>query len=262
MKIRLNSLLWIAGAIFLMYGCSGSSRSYDSGDYDDDSDEKVERLGGLFGHDSQADGDQERDAPELAAIPKFSDRACFGLYGPVKTVEQDGRLLVAFDQNGMMQKFDYYDRYVIYKRDATDLYSCDIRGADYFTPLRITLRNDEREDIDTEGNGDFVHYKWKFDDAGRLISKWSSIEFYTTIKTYKYHGDDRLPYNITASGGEGGGGSDSSETYTYIDIDRYGNWTKAKISGHYESSDDLDDPAATKIDESSAVVTRRITYYD
>ncbi len=246
----------------MIAGCSDRSRSYDTDDYDSDDSEDTELLaGGLFGKSDSTESDSDNQCVVEEKVA-YNDVACFGLYGPVKTVEQDGRLLAAFDRNGMLQKLDYYSRYLNYKRESSDLYTCDIRGADNFIPIRITIKNGERDDIDTQGNGDFACYKWMFDDAGRLISKRSSIEFYVTTVTYEYHGDDRLPYKITSSEGEGGGSGDSSETYNYISTDSYGNWTKAKVEGSSVWSDDLEDHSATKSKNYSSVVNRRITYYD
>lgn len=153
--------------------------------------------------DSKSSDENTSLADNGSDTPRFlsSDLAFFALYGPVKSVSEDGIVSLEFDQNGTLTS--------VYGSPASQRYSRDNQG-------RI---------VEMNGYENHVTYTWGDE---RPVGSEAQAEGMTSKETYTY--DER---GFVAQISHSDDGEESIETFTYSDFDKHGNWTK-RVSEGYE----------------------------
>ena len=152
--------------------------------------------------DSKTAGETSALADDSAETPVFlsSDLAFFGLYGPVKSVTEDGTTSWEFDQNGTLTS--------VYGTPASQRYNRDSQG-------RIV-----------EMNGYENHVKYEWDDE-RPVGSEAQAEGMTSKETYTY---DERGFVVEIKHSDDG--DESVESFSYPKVDKYGNWTERTSEGY------------------------------
>lgn len=182
-----------------------------------------------------------------ALTPKqMNGRACYGLYGPVKTVKYSSGYVAYFSNTG--QFLGWGSKYIKY----TSANSYTMHGSDVYK-VRYTATSR----IDQQPTGEKFKIVYKFDAKGRIIEMDSNVEFYNNTVKYYYKGNSKYPYRVVSDGEEGGESNDNDCQYEYLEFDSHGNWTKRKRKG-IKLEVFHDDP---EVQNASGIETRTITYY-
>ena len=202
--------------------------------------------------------------------PKYTGAQAYGLQGPVKMVKNEKeKQTIVFNKIGNIESFISANGY----RDCnnTFIYESPMRYKNGDTPYRIDINGYVMRMI-CELDEEIFEFEdeYEFDDKGRVIKHVWHDGMSPVTQEFVYQGDSRLPYKETESSFDEMGDWSTTITYEYIDIDKYGNWTKRKGTAHSVTNDyeevqneDGEYESRTNTSESTDTVeeTRTITYY-
>ena len=217
---------------------------------------------------------EEEEKQELIKTPeekpKYTGTMAYGLQGPVKMLRNETeKQTTVFNKIGNIESFISANGY----RDCnnTYMYESPMRYKNGDTPYRIDINGYVMRMI-CEPDEEIFEFEdeYEFDSQGRVIKHVWHDGMMGVIREFVYQGDNKLPYQEIESSGDEMGDWSTTITYEYIDIDKYGNWTKRKGTAHSVTNDyeevrneDGEYESKTNTSESTDTVeeVRTITYY-
>lgn len=179
-----------------------------------------------------------------------------GLYGKVKSMTDTNGMTITFNERGDIINKKWKDgSEAVYS--YTNPYQYTVDGQ---VSYKITFDGNKR--IMTEASELDPPEHWIFDNQGRLIEKEFMVWPALATETYAYNGSEKLPNTMKRGEYDENGTYDFTETYQYITIDTYGNWTKRKVNLTEKTSEYVqngEDKVTTQT--KTYYETRTITYY-
>ncbi len=189
------------------------------------------------------------EVPAAAPAKDFSSRATVALQGAVKSVKK-GVYVDEYNSDGELTRRTAHGN-VFDKRT----YTSPTTYKDYEGDVTVTITDNVRKEA---GPNNYERATYTFDSMGRIVKAQYIRDMEYVTDNYTYDGDSRLPSTITSEGGMW----NSVEKYTYLETDKAGNWTKAKVTTTVTSEpNEMDDtPGGTRTN--TETVTRTITYWN
>lgn len=192
-------------------------------------------------------------------VPAYTAVECYGLYGKVKSLKTDSEI-VNFNKTGNVEstKNFIYSNEVVYYYETPFKYG--FQEGEY--PMEIKINNNTR----IESHSEFAESEeFEFDDKHRLI-RHSFLEGMSPVTHYfSYHGNDRLPESLSYEFYDETGSGNVHVRYTYLDVDKHGNWLRRKcnITGTSISYEGDENEMETKepIGPYEEIETRKLLYY-
>lgn len=197
-----------------------------------------------------AKGDSpDADIPATAQAKDFSSRATVALRGAVKSVRK-GEYLDEYNRDGELVRRTAYGN-EFYQRS----YTSPTTYKDYEGDVTVTITDNIRKEA---GPNNRERGTYTFDSLGRIVKAEYIEDMEYVTATYAYTGDSRLPSTVTTKATSW----DAVEKFTYLETDKVGNWTKAKVTTTVtsEPSEMDDSPGGTRTN--TETVTRTISYWN
>ncbi len=200
---------------------------------------------------------------EKKADLRFTAVQSYGLQGKVKTFETDEKI-VSFDKLGNVSKVEY--KYSDGNITTDYIYESPLRygfGEDSPVTMYVEFSDNERKETDRKDDGmDFIY---TFDRDGRLVKYQYYVGMAPAMQEYTYSGNERNPSIMISDGFDEMGSWRTTSRYTYLEIDRKGNWLKRKVVSNTESeaySEEWSTDETTSASENNTYIeTRKISYY-
>lgn len=194
---------------------------------------------------------------------EISAVAAYGLYGNVKSLKTDEKI-VNFNKIGNVESgkdlVNNIDWAIDYKTPFNYRYG-DNGDYNSFIIINGNIRKEEwRYDNDYTETSD----EYELDDKGRLIRHLYFEGMSPITERFTYHGNDKNPATMEREYHDELGDVLTVESYTYLDVDKKGNWLKRKVRQTGQQTDyegDDETPVTREIEPSETVETRKIIYY-
>lgn len=165
--------------------------------------------------DTQATKDAQWTTDSIKMVERVTpDLAFFELHGPVKTLKCGTyeTHTYKFDEEGNLEKIDGYNPFTV-----------DIYSSGYENPIRYS-RNSRGQITEEQGWESQRIYTW---NGEHLSRSEGGAEGYSSTISYHYDGRGFMTYEDCNSEWYGGEECETYHiSYTYIEIDHYGNWVE------------------------------------
>lgn len=198
--------------------------------------------------------EEKNKKPDITAVE------CRGLYGKVKSLKTDSEI-VNFNIIGNVEStnnFTYGGGEVIYYYETPFKYG--FQEGEY--PMEIKIDNNARIESHTEYD---ESEEFEFDDKHRLIRHFFLEGMSPVTHYFSYHGNDRFPESLSYEYYDETGSGNVHVRYTYLDVDKHGNWLRRKcnVTGTSISYEGDENEIETKepIGPYEEIETRQLLYY-
>lgn len=179
-----------------------------------------------------------------------------GLNGNVKTVVSGNGESISFNQLGNIISRKLEDgNECTYSYTNQSQYMVDGYG-----PYIITFTDNQR--VETDSQDPEVPNQYTFDSQGRVILfqflSWPA----KATKAFEYKDSEKLPRKMIWHDYDEYGDYLYTDIYEYITVDKYGNWTKRKVTKTFQCTEYIEEGDDKVTTETKTVYeTRIITYY-
>lgn len=220
-------------------------------------EKNMEELKAEIAKEKEKELEKEKDKK-----PEFTAVAAYGLYGKVKSLKTDEKI-VNFNKIGNVESGKDLINNIDWAIDYKTPFNYRSGDGDYnaFIIIDGNVRKEEwRYDNDYTETSD----EYELDDKGRLIRHLYFEGMSPVTERFTYSGNDKNPSSMEYEFHDELGEVLIVNTYTYLDVDKNGNWLKRKVrkSGQqtdYEGEDET--PVKNEIEPSEMIETRKIIYY-
>lgn len=192
----------------------------------------------------------EVESSVQAPVKDFSSRATVALQGAVKSVKKGGYVDEYNREGELLRRLtpsgNEYDKRT---------YTSPTTYKDYEGEVTVTVSGDIRKEA---GPNNYERATYTFDSVGRIVKAQYIQDMEYVTATYAYTGDSHLPSTVTTKTSWW----NAVEKFTYLETDKVGNWTKAKVTTTVTSEpNEMDDsPGGTRTN--TEIVTRTISYWN
>lgn len=254
MKSIINLLCMLA-FLFSMTCCSGSKKDMEQ-------DSIVDSIDSNLGF-NELNTEPEEESEDLGVdknVLAFTAVEGYGMYGKVKSVKMKDKI-VNFNKIGNIESIKNLDNgggESVYYYESPFKYGFEEGDYNWVIKIENNIRIDGRPDWN-----EFEEFE--FDDKHRLIRHSFLIGMSPVTHYYTYSGNERLPFTLSYEYYDETGTDKMHVKYTYLDVDKHGNWLRRKCeitgtSTYYEG--ESNDTIKTKdIDPYEEIETRKIIYF-
>lgn len=208
---------------------------------------------------------------ELSSKQEITVRCGRGLYGKVKNVT-DEHCIITFNEEGYIISKEWKDKRnnrIDYKYiSPTEYVDIDpsVCNDETWThvisyiedTLKVIYKHKEYEELEAE---------YVFDTQGRIINYNYADGMMPVCEEYVYNGNNKYPDSMQIAAYYEEGKDISNSSFTYLEIDQQGNWTKRKVNRTWNITKyiydiDGDSEKESTITDPEFIETRTITYYN